>query len=65
MQIVVINRRDKRQYWVDKYMSITTKYKKALTISDTVKVAKIVQRFTQAFRVIVLTNDGEVVKYYA
>ena len=65
MQIVVINRRDKRQYWIDKYMSITIKYKKALTTSDTVKIAKIVQRFTQAFRIIVLTNDGEVIKYYA
>ena len=65
MQIIVINRRDKRQYWIDKYMSITTKYKKVLTTSDTVKVAKIVQRFTQAFRIIVLTNDGEVIKYYA
>ena len=65
MQIAIINRRDNRQYWIDKYGSITGKFNKALKTTDVEYVSKLVLRYVRMFRVIVVNKNGEVIRYYS
>lgn len=64
MQIVLINRKDKRQYLVDIFGNITNKWSKALIIDNDYIVARNILKYLRAFKIIIITSDGEVIKKY-
>jgi hypothetical protein len=64
MQIMVVNKRDKKSYWLNKYKLITNKYNNAATYTDLNKISKIIKSYRMQFNVYVLTLDGEIVSKY-
>lgn len=64
MQIVLINRKDKRQYLVDIFGNITNKWSKALTTNEDYIIMRNVLKYQKAFKVILISNIGEVIKKY-
>lgn len=64
MQIAVISRKDGRQYWVSVYYSITYKYEKALKTDDVKVVAELVKKYYRLFKILIVTDEGELIRKY-
>ena len=64
MQIALINRETNKHYWVSEYHRPTTEYKFAVFTTDVVKVSKLVKKFIDKYKVIVVDMNGEVIRKY-
>ena len=64
MMIALVNKKDKSHYWVSKYFKPCLKFEKALVTTNLEEVAEAVVKFRKTFKVIVVTNEGDVIQKY-